>query len=179
LIRLQRFDSNHYDNLIGWIDSEEILIQIAGRQMTFPVTREQLDVSQADPNRNAFSIIDTETEKSIGHCELYLMENSAKIDRVIIGERSMRGKGLCGQLMTLLLDYGFNVLNQQVIELNVFDWNAGAIRCYENAGLRKNLQKTMEFESNGEKWTAFNMSIDRQNYENLKLTLPEEFAGPG
>src|SRR6185295_10903816 len=106
MIRLQKFDRNDYDNLIRWIDSEEMLIQIAGRQMSFPVTREQLDISQADPNRNAFSIIETETGKSIGHCELYQVENSAKIDRVIFGEHSMRGKRLCVPLMGLLLDYG-------------------------------------------------------------------------
>ena len=168
MIRLQKFDRHDYDNLIRWIDSEEMLIQIAGRQMTFPVTREQLDVSQADPNRNAFSIIDTETDKSIGHCELYLMENSAKIDRVIIGDRSMKGKGICSQLMDLLLDHGFNVMNQELIELNVFNWNAPAIRCYEKAGLIKNLEKTMEFDTNGEKWIAFNMSIDRETYGKLQ-----------
>ena len=168
MIRLQKFDKEDYDNLMSWIDSEEMLIQIAGWQMSFPVTKEQLDISQADPNRNAFSIIDSDTGKSIGHCELYMMENSAKIDRVIIGDRSMRGKGLCAQLIRLLLDYGFNELNQQVIELNVFDWNAGAIRCYETSGLTKNLEKTMEFETNGEKWIAFNMSIDKKNYQKLK-----------
>jgi len=168
MVRLQKFDRNDYDNLISWIDSEEMLIQIAGRQMAFPVTIEQLHASQADPNRNAFSIIYTETGKSIGHCELYLMENSVKIDRVIIGDRSMKGKGICNQLMNLLLDHGFNVMNQPRIELNVFTWNVPAIRCYEKAGLIKNLEKTMEFESNGEKWTALNMSIDRKNYINLK-----------
>jgi RimJ/RimL family protein N-acetyltransferase len=168
MIRLRKFDKGDYDNLIKWIDSEEMLIQIAGRQMTFPVTREQLDVSQADPNRNAFSIIDTETDKSIGHCELYLMENSAKIDRVIIGDRSMKGKGICRQLMGLLLDHGFNVMNQELIELNVFSWNAPAIRCYEKAGLIKNLEKTMEFDTNGEKWIAFSMSIDRETYGKLQ-----------
>ena len=167
MIQLQKFDKGDYDNLIRWIDSEEMLIQIAGRQMSFPVTSEQLDVSQGDPNRNAFSIIDTETDKSIGHCELYLMENSAKIDRVIIGERSMKGKGICSQLMDLLLDHGFNVMNQELIELNVFNWNAPAIRCYEKAGLIKNPEKTMEFDTNGEKWIAFNMSIDRENYKKL------------
>ena len=167
MIQLQKFDKGDYDNLIRWIDSEEMLIQIAGRQMSFPVTSEQLDVSQGDPNRNAFSIIDTETGKSIGHCELYLMENSAKIDRVIIGDRSMKGKGICGQLMGLLLNHGFNVMNQELIELNVFSWNAPAIRCYEKAGLIKNLEKTMEFDTNGEKWIAFNMSIDRENYKKL------------
>ncbi len=168
MLHLQKFDKDDYDSLISWIDNEEMLIQIAGRQMAFPVTREQLDISQADPNRNAFSIINTETGKSIGHCELYQMENSVKIDRVIIGDRSMKGKGLCPQLIGLLLDYGFNIMNQDLVELNVFNWNAPAIRCYEKAGLTKNLEKTMEFETNGEKWIAFNMSIDRKNYRKLR-----------
>ena len=168
MIRLKKFDKEDYDDLVAWIDSEEMLIRIAGRQMTFPVTKEQLDISQSDVKRNAFSIINAETGKSIGHCELYLLENSAKIDRVII-DGSMKGKGLCSHLMKLLLDYGFNVLKQPVIELNVFDWNTAAIRCYEKAGLKKNNDKTMEFESNGEKWIAFNMSIDKETYEQNKL----------
>ena len=68
MIRLEKFDKEDYNNLISWIDSEETLIQIAGRQMVFPVTKEQLDDSQNDKNRFAFSIINQETGKSIGHC---------------------------------------------------------------------------------------------------------------
>jgi len=169
MIRLKKFDREDYANLISWIDSEEILIQIAGRQMTFPVTEEQLDISQSDTKRNAFSIINIESGKSIGHCELYLLENSSKIDRVIIGDSSMKGKGICRRLMHLLLEYGFNELNQSMIELNVFDWNTVAIRCYEKAGLKKNIDKTMEFETNGQKWIAFNMSIDKLTYEQNKI----------
>ena len=168
MIRLEKFGKQDYPNLIRWVDNEEVLVQIAGRQMSFPVTEEQLDLSQADKNRNAFSIIDIETGKSIGHCELYLLENSAKIDRLIIGDASMKGKGLCRQIINLLLDYGFNNLNQSTIELNVFDWNTVAIRCYEKSGFRKNPGKTMEFQiNNNTKWITFNMSIDKTTYERL------------
>ncbi|HEV8282670.1 MAG TPA: GNAT family protein [Chitinophagaceae bacterium] len=168
MIRLKKFGREDYASLISWINSEEILIQIAGRQLSFPVTKEQLDGSQADKNRFAFNIINMETEKAIGHCELYLLENSAKIDRVIIGDSSMKGKGLCSQLINLLLEYGFNILNQPLIELYVFDWNAAAIRCYEKAGLRKNMNRIMEFEINDQKWIAFNMSIDKLSFEQNK-----------
>jgi len=170
MIRLEKFNKNDYPDLIKWIDSEEILIQIAGRQMSFPVTEEQLDISQADKNRNAFSIVDIETGRSIGHCELYMLENSAKIDRLIIGDPSMKGKGLCGPIIKLLLVHGFNELNQEMIELNVFDWNTAAIRCYERAGFMKNPGKTMEFGvKEGKKWIAFNMYIDKKTFENLSL----------
>jgi RimJ/RimL family protein N-acetyltransferase len=168
MIRLEKFGPHDYDNLISWIDTEEMLVQIAGRQMNFPVTKDQLDVSQCDIKRNAFSIIDEETGRSIGHCELYLMEDSVKIDRVIIGDRTMKGKGLCRPLIQLLVDYGFNVLDQPVVELNVFDWNSVAIKCYEKSGLAKNPDKTMEFEIDGKKWVAFNMSIDKVTYERHK-----------
>lgn len=168
MIHLEKFDKRDYANLIYWINSKELLVQIAGWQMTFPVTKEQLDISQSDPQRNAFSIINTETGKSIGHCELYLLENSAKIDRVIIGDNQMKGKGLCKQLINLLLDYGFNILHQPLIELNVFDWNAAAIRCYESAGLTRDPDKTMEFDMDGKKWIAFNMSISKPAYDQIK-----------
>ncbi len=169
MIRLEKFSKKDYLNLMKWISSEEVLVQIAGRQMSFPVTEEQLDISQADKKRNAFTIIDIGTGKSIGHCELYMLENSAKIDRLIIGDASMKGKGLCGQIIRLLLEYGFINLKQSLIELNVFDWNTVAIHCYEKAGFSKNRDKTMEFEiGDGKKWIAFNMSIDKQTYEGLK-----------
>ena len=165
MIKLKPFAKDDYENLIAWINSEDLLVQIAGRQMTFPVTSEQLDISQSDRNRIAFSIINEETGRSVGHCELYRLENSAKIDRLIIGDPSMKGKGLCGPIIRLLLEYGFNILDQQQIELNVFEWNNVAIRCYEKAGFRKNPEKTMEFQLDGkEKWIAFNMSIDRTTY---------------
>jgi RimJ/RimL family protein N-acetyltransferase len=168
MIRLEKFGPEDYTSFISWINSEELLVQIAGRQMTFPVTAAQLDFSQEDTRRHAFSIISTETGQSIGHCELYILENSAKIDRVLIGNPSMKGKGICVPLIHLLLDYGFNVLNQTLIELNVFDWNTAAIRCYEKAGLKINSDKTMDFEMNGKQWKAFNMSIDKLTYEQHK-----------
>ena len=167
MIRLEKFDRGDYHNLISWIDSEEMLVQIAGRQMQFPVTAEQLDLSQSDKNRFAFSIVYIETNQSIGHCELYLLENSARIDRIIIGDKSMKGKGICGMLMSLLLQYGFHELNLPMLELNVFDWNTAAIKCYEKAGLARNFNKTMEMEINGRTWIAFNMFINKHSYERI------------
>lgn len=168
MLRLKPFGPHDYHNLIRWIDTPEMLVQIAGRQMNFPVTNEQLDISQSDPKRNAFSIISDETGQSIGHCELYMMDNNTiKIDRVIF-DPLMKGKGLCTPLIKLLVEYGFERFNQEIVELNVFDWNVAAIRCYERAGLKKNPEKTMEFETSTGKWVAFNMSIDKTTYERNK-----------
>ncbi len=79
MIRFKKFGENNYANLISWIDSEEALMQFAGRQFTFPLTQEQLDVSLSDKNRIALSIESEEVNSSIGHAEIYVSENSAKI----------------------------------------------------------------------------------------------------
>ena len=168
MIRLEKFDREDYHNLISWIDSEEMLVQIAGRQMQFPVTAEQLDLSQSDKNRFAFSIVWNETNQSIGHCELYLLENSARIDRIIIGDKSMKGKGICGMLMSLLLQYGFRELKLPMLELNVFDWNTAAIRCYEKAGFVIEHGNTHERKINGQTWIALNMTIEKQKWKMRK-----------
>jgi RimJ/RimL family protein N-acetyltransferase len=75
----------------------------------------------------------------------------------VIGDQSQRGKGMGEQLVHLLLEYVFTNTNKLVAELYVFDWNIGAIRCYEKAGFVLNPEKKMER-------TAVNMTIDKSAY---------------
>ena len=165
MIRLEKFGREHYDDLISWVDSEEALMQFAGPLFTYPLTREQLDKSLEEPNRIAFRLVDIDSGKGIGHAEIYLLEETAKIGRILIGDMEQRGKGLCPQIVRLLLNYAFTHLNRNTIELNVFDWNLGAIRCYEKVGFTINPEKTLLRKVKDQNWTAINMRIDRSTYE--------------
>ena len=165
MIRLEKFGSDHYADLISWIENEEALMQFAGPAYSFPLTPEQLDISVSDKNRIAFRIVNNETDLSIGHAEIYLLDNSAKIGRILIGDKEQRGKGLGKQIVNLLLDYAFSNLNRTTVELNVFDWNIAAIKCYEKTGFTKNLDKKLERKISGQTWVAFNMSIEKVVYE--------------
>jgi len=164
MIRLEKFGKENYDDLISWIDSEEALMQFAGPLFTFPLNAEQLDKSLEDDKRIAFRIVDNESNKGIGHAEIYLLEETAKVGRILIGDTAHRGKGLCQTIMRLLLDYAFAHLNREKIELNVFDWNKGAIRCYEKVGFVLNPDKTLLRKVKDQTWTAINMTIDKTTY---------------
>jgi RimJ/RimL family protein N-acetyltransferase len=164
-IRLEKFGKENYADLISWIDNEEDLMQFGGPLFRFPLTPEQLDDSLNDPNRIAFRLVSNETNASIGHAEIYLSEQSAKICRILIGDKNQRGKGLCSQIIRLLLDHTFYKLENPLVELNVFDWNTGAIKCYEKAGFTINPDKVLERKINGNIWKALNMTIDKQKYE--------------
>jgi RimJ/RimL family protein N-acetyltransferase len=164
MIRLEQFGKKDYDKLISWIDSEEMLMQFGGPIFTFPLTAEQLDNSLSDANRISFSVVSTDTNLSIGHCEIYQSPDSVKIGRIIIGDKEQRGKGYGQQITRLLLDYIFSTLPQTKVELNVFDWNINAIKCYEKAGFTINPDKRLVRKIKTETWTALNMVIDRQQW---------------
>jgi RimJ/RimL family protein N-acetyltransferase len=134
MVSLQKFDTNFYADLISWVDNEEQLMQFAGPEFTFPLTNEQLAKSLADKNRYPFRVVNNLTNTSIGHCEIYLTDQSAYFGRILIADKAQRGKGLGQQIVNLLLDFVFLKLNRATVQLNVFDWNVEAIMCYKKVG---------------------------------------------
>jgi RimJ/RimL family protein N-acetyltransferase len=169
MLRLETFDKESYEDLISWIGSEEQLMQFAGPAFTFPLTKEQLEISLSDKNRFAFKVINCKTNIAIGHSEIYLTDRSAYLGRILIGDKEQRGKGLGQQIVNLLLDFVFSKLDKIKVELNVFDWNVEAIKCYEKVGFVINPNKKNERQIKNEIWTAINMTIDKSKWQQLQL----------
>jgi RimJ/RimL family protein N-acetyltransferase len=161
MIKLEKFDKADYSRLISWIDNEEMLMQVGGPSLSFPLTTEQLEQSMEDKNRLAFTVIEEGTNEKIGHCEIYLTDTTAKLGRIIVGDKRHRGKGFGKQIVSALVEFVFTHLDRTTIELNVFDWNTNAIKCYENVGFRVNPGKTLERSVNGKTWIALNMIYDK------------------
>ena len=168
MVRLEKFTRENYPDLISWVNTEEELMQFAGPGFAFPLTAEQLSTSLTDKNRIAFTVVKINSDRSIGHAEIYLLKDSVRLGRIIIGDLSQRGKGLGQQIIHLLLEYTFSYLDRTRAELNVFDWNVAAIKCYEKVGFVKDYNKRLERKVNGKTWNAFNMWIDRKVYEEAR-----------
>lgn len=176
MIRLEKFERDFYADLISWVDTEEQLMQFAGPAFNFPLTREQLDKSLSDKNRFAFRVVNEKTNVSIGHSEIYLTEQSVYLGRILIGDTEQRGKGLGQQIVGLLLDFVFSNLNKTKVELNVFDWNIAAIKCYEKVGFIINADKKNERKIKNEIWTAINMTIDKSKWQELQAKKETEIS---
>lgn len=170
MIRLEIFDENSYTDLISWVESEEQLMQFARPVFTYPLTKEQIENSISDKNRFAFKVVNCETNTTIGHSEIYLTDQSACLGRILIGNKELRGKGLGQQIVNLLLDIVFSKLDKSKAELNVFDWNIEAIKCYEKVGFTINPNKKIDRQINSKSWTAINMTIDILKWQNLLLS---------
>lgn len=162
MIELRPFQQSDFSKLIGWIDNEELLVTIAGDVFVYPLTNEQLQKYLEDENSISFCIAHINNNTSIGHAEIVLANDGiCKIDKLLIGDKSNRGKGVGEQAMKELLKYAFEKLPVHTVELNVFDWNKAGIRCYEKAGFVLNEAKTTNFQVGDKNWKAINMVICR------------------
>lgn len=140
MITLRTFTPADFVRLKSWIDSEAMLQQFAGPIFRYPLTNKQLHTYIEKPNRHAFAVM--YQSRNIGHAEITLLENNtARLCRILIGETGDRGKGLGEQIIQALVDLCWNTFDAEEIELNVYEWNTAAIRCYEKVGFVRRLQQ--------------------------------------
>ncbi len=165
MIRLVSFHPGRYAGLISWIDSEELLVQFAGPSLSYPLTIQQLEQTVKDPARISFGVEAVDSGNYIGHCEIYLTGDSAKFGRILVGEKEQRGRGRGKQIVSAMIEYASIHFKELPVELNVFDWNHEAIRCYQKLGFKVNPGKILERKIKDQTWIALNMILDREQWE--------------
>ncbi|AKI97653.1 GNAT family N-acetyltransferase [Kosmotoga pacifica] len=177
-IELKMFERNDFERLIGWIESPEFLFQWAGTIFSYPLDELQLEeyiqgAEGVQPIRRIFKAVDINANTVVGHIELNnidLRNKVARISRVLVGEPSMRGKGVGAQMIRKLLEIGFNQLGLHRIELLVFDFNKAAIRCYEKVGFVKEGLLREARKINDEYQNLYLMSILESEWRAQRLT---------
>ena len=143
MIALAPFEKTDFDDLIRWIDSEDLLIKWSGNLFSFPLTQSNLDWyirgTNVPGNSDAFVYkVVAEDGSAIGHISLggiSWKNKSARITRVFISTEQ-RGKGCCSQLISAILKIGFETLNLHRIGLGVYTNNDAAVSCYQKSGLK-------------------------------------------
>ncbi len=84
-----------------------------------------------------------------------------------IGERDCWGNGYGTDAMRLLLRFAFTELNLWRVSLNVYDYNARALRSYEKAGFRLEGQTRGSGLRVGQRWNLVYMGILRDEWRSL------------
>jgi RimJ/RimL family protein N-acetyltransferase len=123
-----------------WDNDLDVILQASMNGFTTPATLLYEDPARAkEILKHMFVIVDAETDAPIGWCSLFyrLPENRRAQLAIMIGEKEFWGRGYGQEAVTLLLDYGFNILNLNSVELGVYAFNERAIRCYERIGFRR------------------------------------------
>jgi RimJ/RimL family protein N-acetyltransferase len=102
-------------------------------------TEEYLAKLQADSSRVWFGIVLQENDQLIGEAGLLRMFPAWRTTdlSIIIGERSVWGKGYGNEAMELVLDYVFGYLNYHRVAIGVVGSNERALRFYERIGFKR------------------------------------------
>lgn len=164
MITLSPFDQNDFERFKSWIKSQDELFQFAGPIFTYPVTDDQLITYINDVRRIAFKINHSVTGEVIEHCELNFENDLPRLSRILIADSNVRGKGFGKLVVHKMLEQLFVARNFESADLNVFDWNKNAIRCYEKVGFVINPAIVNKQINNGETWTALNMVISKESW---------------
>jgi len=123
-----------------WLSDIEVGIGLGcfTMQLSLPKEEEFLQ-NMIAKNEYVFGIIDKKTDTLIGNCGLHnvnYIDGRAEFG-IFIGDKSYWNKGYGKEATCLILDFGFNVLNLHEIYLQVFDYNPGAIKMYEQVGFKR------------------------------------------
>ncbi|WP_286230122.1 GNAT family N-acetyltransferase [Neobacillus mesonae] len=179
MIELKYFDRSDFKQLIEWIDSPQFMLQWSGPTFEYPLTESQLEKYIENANsENAeamiYKVIETETGKVIGHISLGRIDRkhkSARIGKVLIGDQSVRGKGIGQQMINGILSIAFDELHLHRVSLGVFDFNTSAITCYEKAGFIKEGLLRDSSKNIDEYWNQWEMSILENEWREMKQGL--------
>jgi RimJ/RimL family protein N-acetyltransferase len=158
MLILSPFIIDDSDQLISWFEDEESLVQFAGPIFTYPLTKEQLTVHLAKPDRLIYKVIDGDSSQIIGHGEICKVpDEPPKLTCLIIGNKMFRGKGLGKELTRQLTAIAFDELQADSVQLYVYEWNKNAFELYKSLGFVINPDKSLTTEVNGKSWVAINM----------------------
>lgn len=158
MIQLKPFSVEDWKYIDEWISNEAELIQFAGQIFSFPIDEHQINDYLSDTKKRTVFRIDNENNEPIGMAEISDEgENVAKIARVLIGEKSMRGKGIGTVLIKKLTNYGFDILKKDSIRLNVYKWNIDAIKCYKKVGFLQTDKQIRIINVGNEEWENIEM----------------------
>lgn len=157
--------SKDYAYLSKWIDDERTHAYWCANRLPYPITQksfhdflEQISIEWTD-----IAYVATEDNgQTVGFfCYSVNTENNIGFLKFIIVDKAKRGNGYGKEMLTLALQYAFQITGATAVQLNVFDENTSAKHCYEKVGFSEsNVDKTT-FAYKDELWTRTNMIIHK------------------
>ena len=113
------------------------------------------------------------SEKLIGNCGIHNINWKNRVGEVgiVIGEKEYQNRGYGTEVMELLLEYGFNTVNLNRIELYVYDYNVSAIKSYKKVGFIEEGRKRQFMWNKGKFHDAIMMSILAEEWNEKRNTF--------
>ena len=165
------------ERYLGWLNDPE-----ATRYMEsgiFPSTMRDLEsfyqriaVSRSDV---LMAVIDKGSGEHIGNMKLGPIQwvHRSAIFGIMIGEKKFWGRGVGREATRLMVEYGFDRLNLNRIDLGVFAEHEAGVRCYQKLGFKVEGRLRQDLFQDGEYKDRLWMGLLRSEYERRQMGKPK------
>lgn len=144
MIDLEPLEDRDFELIEEWNRGKprDFIVQWAGQKYEYPLTAAFLREHHRGHNlqgADTFIYRIVLGGAMIGTVQLFKFDpeqKSAVVGRFLIGDERNRSKGYGKQALREIVKLGFEEFGLNTVILSVFDFNRGAIRCYEKAGFQ-------------------------------------------
>ncbi|MFX1363951.1 MAG: GNAT family N-acetyltransferase [Promethearchaeota archaeon] len=164
-VKLGPIKREYIDSFLKWFNDPEITqYLIMYRPMTRMAEEDWIENLKENDDDIHFSIVvfhEDDPEKLIGNCGLHKINWKDRIAEVgiVIGEKEYQNKGYGTEALDILLEYGFDTVNLNRIELYVYEYNTRAIKSYKKVGFVEEGRKRQFIWHKGKYYDTILMSI--------------------
>lgn len=178
MLSLRPYKKCDAEKIVSWIKDEAAFRKwCADRYEGYPITAEDMNshyenFSYAD---NFFPMTAFDSTGVVGHLIMRFTDEKKKIVRLgfVIVDDKKRGKGYGKALLSLSLQYAFEILQAEKVTLGVFENNKSAYYCYKAVGFQDVvLEKTTYYHVLNEDWKCLELEIYNPN--KMKNFQPNE-----
>jgi RimJ/RimL family protein N-acetyltransferase len=162
-VRLRAIERSDIPAFVLWLNDPE---RRRGLLVTDPMShaREEVWFERQLASEDRVLAIEVETDSGWTHVGNVALVKVNWKDRtgsvaIMIGEKAHEGRGLAADAMRTLVRHAFGELNLHRLELEVFDFNERAIRCYERCGFRREGTKREALFRDGRYWDVHVMGL--------------------
>ncbi len=165
---LRALEKEDLTNCWKWINDPEI---IEGVLIVFPMSKyeeEKWYEKSIGDERNKYFAIEVD-KKHIGNIGLHEIDwiNRKAALGIMIGEKDYLNKEYGTDAIKTILKFAFGNLNLNKIHLTVFEYNKGAVRCYEKCGFKKEGAMREDIFRDGRYYNTLFMSILRSEFNGM------------
>jgi RimJ/RimL family protein N-acetyltransferase len=148
-----------------WLNDSEINQFLETRQTTIADLQNYIKKQLNDSNSLFFGIFDKTNHTHLGNLKLEPIDWPKKkaVFGIMIGNKNYLGKGLGTQATKLIVDFAFNHLGLEEIELGVISENKRAQRAFEKSGFIKRRVQPQALDHDGVLYDKIIMSIKKNN----------------
>lgn len=166
-IYLSPRNSEDAEKFVEWLNDFQVTDYTgkSAKIITLDAEKNYLETSKED--RANFVIVTLEKDEMIGSISIEKIDHIHQIGTlgIFIGEEKYRNNGYGTEAIRLILDYGFNYLNLNNIDLRLLECNERAMACYKKCGFKECGRRSKERFVNGKFYDVIYMEILREDFQ--------------